>query len=457
MIKSNERKFWALALSFSIVANFVFFATPARADIESYHLYQQIWQTAYDFVQRRHVETVSDKQLLIGSIRGMLEATKDPYTRFLDATEYKEFHGAEDGRKVGIGVEVTMRGEVPLVIAPIEGGPAERAGILAGDRIVSIDGKSTQRRSFGDILKMIAGDLGSVVTLEVARSGLPKPLTVRITRGVFNLDYVKTDLLENGKVGYLRLTQFFGSTEAGTTDKFRKAVESFRDKKVGGVIVDLRNNSGGHLQMAVQLAGYFLKPGQEVVIGRGRDPADERILRAGTDAGILPANVPVLVLINRGSASASEIFAGALQDHGRARLVGERSFGKASVQQILRLPDETAALVTIQKYYTPKGRSPHKVGLQPDVKVAALKATRDENYGLLKLRESGFLDSFRKEQPAYSREVLGVFIKQAGERGVRLSENTALLFLKRFYDVRREVVDLETDIQLGKALALLRN
>ena len=453
-MKPNERLLWSTGLALSLAVNVLVFAAPAHADIETYHRYQQIWQKVYEFVGRRHVEKVSDKELVIGSIRGMLAATKDPYTRFLDREEFREFKSAEDGRKVGIGVEVTMRGEVPLVIAPIEGGPADRAGVRAGDRILSVDGHSTRRRTFGEILKLISGDVGTVVNLQVGRNGIPKPISLRITRGVFNLEYVQSAYLQGGQVGYLRLLHFFG-TESGSVEKFRRALVQFRERKVRGVIVDLRNNSGGHLQMAVQLAGYFLKPGQVVVIGRGREKEDERVLSAPLDPLLLPEDVPVVVLVNRGSASASEVFAGALQDHKRARLVGERTFGKASVQQIVTLPDETAALITIQKYYTPNHRSPHRVGLKPDVPVAAIEPNVDETYFLSKIQSDGYLEEFRKTNPTYSPEALNNFLAATKGRGWPLSVPVATLFLKRVYSVQSSGPDLDTDPQLSKALEAL--
>lgn len=453
-MKSRERILWSVGVALSVTVNVLVLAVPAQADINTYHRYQQIWQKVYEFVGRRHVEKVSEKDLVIGSIRGMLAATGDPYTRFLDREEFREFNSAQHGRKVGIGVEVTMRGNVPLVISPITGGPADRAGIRAGDRILSVDGQSTRGRTFGEILKLISGDVGTVVGLEVGRAGLPRPLAIRITRGIFNLEYVQSGYLQGGQVGYLRLLHFFGS-ESGSVEKFRAALLQFRDRKVRGVVVDLRNNSGGDLHMAVQLAGYFLKSGQVVVIGRGREKGDERSLSAPKDALLLPEDVSVVVLVNRGSASASEIFAGALQDHKRAQIVGERTFGKASVQQIVALPDDTAALITIQKYFTPNNRSPHKVGIVPDIKVRAIEPNVDETYYLSRIQSADFLDDFRKKNPTYSAETLGAFVTATKARGWQLSAPVAMLFLKQAYNIRTDGPDLDSDPQLVKALETL--
>ncbi len=453
-MKSRERWIWSAVLLVSLAGNLLLSAGPVAADIETYHRYQQIWQKVYEFVERKHVERISDKDLVIGSIRGMLSATRDPYTRFLDQDEYREFRTAEDGRKVGIGVEVTMRDEVPVVIAPIEGGPAERAGIRAGDRILSVDGQSTRRRSFGEILKMISGEVGTVVTLQVLRPGAQRPLPVRIVRGVFNLEYVQSSYLNGGTIGYLRLLHFFGA-ESGSIEKFHGALADFRARKVRGIIVDLRNNSGGDLRMCVKLVAAFLKPGQVVVIGRGRESADERTLVAPAIGRGATPETPVVVLINRGSASASEIFAGALQDHKRATLVGERTFGKASVQEIVPLSDETAALITVQKYYTPLNRSPHQVGIQPDVKVAAIEPTPDESYYLNKIEGSGFLEEFRKANPSYSTELVATFLARTKERGWTISPTVATLYLRRAYGVREGGPNPQLDPQLARALEAL--
>ena len=456
MKRTNERLLWISILTLSLGLNVLLFASPARADQEAYHKYQHVLQNVYHYVKNMYVEPQDDQKLITGAVRGILQATGDPYTRFLDREEHRAFNGAEEGRKVGVGVEVTMKEGYPVVIAPVEGGPAAKAGVKAGDKIVAIDGHSTERRSFGAILKLITGEIGTVVELSVLREGFVEPLKILVTRGHFNLTYVKGSLMADGKVGYVRLLQFFGES-SGSIEKFRGYLEDFKKKKVKGIVVDLRNNSGGHLDMARVLAGYFLKQGDLVVTGKGRGPRYNSEYRAGPGAGLIPYSVPVIVLINKGSASASEVMAGALQDYGRAKLLGTQSFGKASVQQIVRpLPDDTAALITIQKYYTPKNRSIHGVGLKPDIIVEDIKPGADELYYLVKMREAKFLEGFKRRNPKYSRDLRERFQKEAEAKGWKFSSSLSLLLLKRSYQIYSgDKPDLELDPQLSRALAEL--
>ena len=346
-MKKNERLIWTCVLATSIAFNVLFFAAPARADASTYHQYQQILQNVFHYVRTMHVDVKSEKQLLIGAIRGMLRATGDPYTRFLDRDQFREFTGAQGGKKVGIGVQVSMDGAYPVIIAPVEGGPAAKAGVLAGDHIIAINGKSVKNADFGDVLKLIKGEIGTVVELKVRREFFRKPIEIKITRGLFNLTYVRHAYLAGGRVGYVRLAQFFGEN-SGAVSNFRKYLLEFKARNVRGIIVDLRNNPGGLLNMAADLTSFFVQPGRLIVSVRGRNETFNKSIKASAEAGLIPERIAVIVLINKGSASASEIMAGALQDYGRAKLIGEQSFGKFSVQRIIGLPDDTAVFVTVQ-------------------------------------------------------------------------------------------------------------
>jgi len=457
-LKRSERFFWILLLGVSLSLNASFLTSPLPADLESYHKYQHVFQNVYHYLRTRYVEKIDEKDLMIGAIRGMMKSTGDPYTRFLNRKEHEEFNSAESGSKVGIGVQVTLKKGLPLVISPIEGGPAAKAGIHAGDLILKVDGIPTRGKNFGFIIKMLSGKLGSVVKLEIGRAHLSRPLTIQVTRGLFKLNYVRSSYLARGRVGYLRLTQFFGK-DAGTLDMFKKTLADFKAKNVKGIIVDLRGNSGGHLDLAGSLTGLFLRPGQVIVSGRGRGRDADRVLRAGSDAGFVPERMPIFVLIDRGSASASEIMAGALQDHGRATLIGERSFGKASVQQVIRpLPDNTAALITIQKYYTPKNRSLHKVGLKPDIKVRGIRASSDERYFLNKLYGGDFFKKFKRKHPAYAPRLLDEFLRETEKRGWKFSRTFARFLIKREYDaIASGKPDLDIDPQLRRAVKEVLN
>lgn len=455
-LKSKERWFWSGALALSLAANTLLVVRPVGADIETTHQYQQVFQNVLNYMRTLYVNEEDDKKLLIGAVRGMMAATGDPYTRFLNREEHREFNNAEEGQKVGIGVEVTMKNDFPTVIAPVDGGPAQKAGILPGDRIVAIDGQSTHKKYFGEILKMIAGETGTVVELEITRKGFSEPLKIQVRRGFFNLTYCRGNVIDQD-IGYLRLTQFYGE-DTGTVDTFREALKDFQAKKVRGIVVDLRNNTGGLLSMAGTLTGYFLNRDDVIVRARGRDPKQERLMRATGETNLVAAGTKIIVLVNRGSASASEIMAGALQDHGRAQILGTRTFGKASVQQIVRpLPDDTAAIITTQKYFTPKNQSLHGKGLTPDIKVPDLQPDTDESYYLYKIKSTNFFEDFKRRYPKYSDVTHAFFMQELQQKGWKLSPVLGLYVVKREYNMLSPgEPDLETDPQLTRAIAEIR-
>jgi len=457
MNRKKERFLWASLLAVSLTFHFFRSAEVYAGAVDDSHKYQQILQNLIFYMKNLYVEPLDEKRLITGAIRGLLASSGDPFTRFLDREEFAEFNDAQEGTRVGIGVEVAFRDNYPTIIAPVPGGPAEKAGIKAGDRILAIDRKSVEKLPFGEMLKLIGGESGSIIEMDVLRDGIADPIRVRITRGVFALEYCTGLFLDEGRIGYIRLTQFFGEDQ-GSIEKFRAYIDDFKNKKVKGMIVDLRNNTGGHVDMAVRLAGYFLKPDQVVVIARGRSEELSQTYTAGRDAGFA-GDLPLVILINQGSASASEIMAGALQDHGRAKLIGSRSFGKGSVQQIVgNLPDDTAALITYQKYFTPANRSIHGVGLTPDLPVEDIKPTADENYFLFKMQEASFLREFHQANPQYTPGIRAAFDAETTKRGWKLSPLLSLFLLKREYaQFRSGEPDLETDPQLQRAIAELNH
>ncbi len=427
--RSVERVFW-ISL---VVSSWALSGLSAGTDSEISHKYQHLLQAIHFYTGELFVEEVDERSLWEGAVRGMLASTGDPYTRFLNREELKEFSSTESGRRVGIGAEITIRGGYPVVIAPVEGGPAMKAGIMPGDKIIKIDDVPTEGVSFGDLLKQISGDSGTVVKLEVNRQSSPGSIQIPVTRGVFKLDYVTWEYLPGKKTGYLRLSHFFGE-DSGSVDEFRKALETFQKKGAKSVILDLRNNSGGHLDMAVTLAGYFLKKDDTVVYAKGRKPEDNREYKVSRRTEVISDDVKLFVLINKGSASASEILAGALQDHRRATLVGTQSFGKASVQRVVRpLPDDTAALITIQKYYTPLMRHIHNKGLKPDIVLEEFKPTIEDLYFLEKMKKVSFISNFEKRNPSYSAGLFKKFKSEATKKGWPVSEELTRRIIAQAY------------------------
>jgi carboxyl-terminal processing protease len=314
-------------------------------------------------VERAYVKKVAERELVRDALKGMLSRL-DPHSDYLDERQYEEMMSVTEGRFGGIGIELTLEGGVPQVISPIEGTPAAAAGMEPGDLILTIDGHPTDGMNAEQIVKRLRGAVGTKVTLLIGRKSKGR-FNVTLTRAIIHVVSVKP-ALEPGKIGYARLTTFVENTPSELT----AAIAQLKRRAGGhlnGFILDLRNNPGGLLDSAVSIAGDFLDGGT-VVTTRGRNEEDDRAYRA-PPAGDMLHGVPVVVLINSASASASEIVAGALQDDGRATIMGARSFGKGSVQSIIPLDGEGALRLTTALYYTPSGRSIQDRGIEPNIVV----------------------------------------------------------------------------------------
>jgi len=323
-------------------------------------------------IQQDYVEDVSDEALIRQAIRGMVSGL-DPHSSYLDAEQYKQLQSGTRGEFGGLGIEVGMKDGFVTVIAPIEGTPAAEAGIEAGDTIVRVDGEPTKGMSLQEAVDLMRGEPGSDITLSVLRDGDDQPLEITITRAVIEIESVSSRLLAPG-FGYVRISQF----QSGTGDEALQAIEGLREQAGGslrGMVLDLRNNPGGVLDAAVSVSDAFLTSGQ-IVSTKGRiKRADQGFSATPNDA---LGGAPLVVLVNGGSASASEIVAGALQDQGRAIIMGRRTFGKGSVQNVVPLPEGAALKLTTARYFTPSGRSIQAEGIEPDVAVARLEVQRSK-------------------------------------------------------------------------------
>ena len=330
--------------------------TPAGEDEYSY---LKLFTDVLKIIKENYVEEPNIKDLIYGALSGMASSL-DPFSAFFPPDKYKEFMEETEGEFGGVGIEISMEKGRPIVVAPIEGTPAFKAGLRAGDIILAVDGEDTFGKSLLEIVKKIRGKPGTSVKLTIMRKGLDKPITVEITRAIIKIESVK--YTKHGKIGYVKLTQF----QHYTSRDLRKAIKDLFSQGVEGLVIDLRNNPGGLLSEAVKVSDIFLPEGKLIVYTKGR--RDEEKFYAKEPA-LIPPDMPVVVLINKGSASASEIVTGALQDHHRAIIVGEKSFGKASVQNIIPLEDGSAIKITVAYYYTPNGRLIHSKGIEPDIKV----------------------------------------------------------------------------------------
>ena len=320
----------------------------------------------FERVRSDYVEAPTDEELIEAAITGMLTSL-DPHSSYMNLKNYKEMQVNTRGAFGGLGIQVSMDKGVVKVISPIDDTPAYRAGIEAGDYITHLDGKMVQGMTLQDAVEKMRGKVGADIKLTIRRKGTPDPFDVTVTRAVIKITSIRSRL--EGKIGYVRITSFTEQSNSG----LKKAVDKF-DKELGddllGIVLDLRNNPGGLLDQAIAVSDSFLERG-EIVSTRSRNAEDTS--RFSARPGDLAKGKPVVVLINGGSASASEIVAGALQDHKRAVILGTQSFGKGSVQTIMPLPGHGAMRLTTARYFTPSGRSIQGEGVTPDILVEPAK------------------------------------------------------------------------------------
>ena len=317
-------------------------------------------------VQKHYVEDVKTKDLVYGAIRGML-STLDPHSAFMPPEVYKEVQVETKGEFGGVGIQIGMKDSRLTVIAPIDGTPAERAGVKAGDFIVKVNEESTKDMTLLDAVQKMRGPKGTKVTLTIQREGVAEPLVFGMVREVIKIESVRFKMLE-GNIGYVRLTQF----QDQSAKDVASAVRKLREQKMQSLILDLRNNPGGLLNSAVEVSEQFVGLSRLIVYIKTREGRKDDYISHIKEQ---PEDYPVIVLVNEGSASASEIVAGALQDWGRAVVIGVQTFGKGSVQTILPLGDGSGLRLTTAKYYTPKGRSIHGIGIAPDILVKGKPST----------------------------------------------------------------------------------
>jgi carboxyl-terminal processing protease len=353
-----------LALTLSLGGAVASKGHDTAATYENLRLFTEV----LSIIQSQYVDEVPPKDVIYGAIKGTLRGL-DPHSSFLDPDMYREMQVETSGSFGGLGIEITLRDDVLTVVAPIEGTPAYRAGIHPGDRIVKIDGLSTRDMQLADAVKRMRGKPGTKVTIGVVREGWTEPRDFAITREQIRVQSVKHQEIEPG-LEYIRLRQF----QEQTAGDLETALDKFsKNGKVQGLVLDLRNNPGGLLTASVEVTEKFIEAGRLVVYTEGRVRNQNMQFKANSRRTY--TDFPIVVLVNQGSASASEIVAGALQDWGRAVVIGTQTFGKGSVQTIIPLSDGSGLRLTTAKYFTPKGRSIHGKGIAPDIIVETPKPT----------------------------------------------------------------------------------
>ena len=341
-------------------------ATPPLGELQQF-------SEVYSRIKENYVEEVKDKDLMTNAIRGMLSGL-DPHSAYLDEAEFKELQEGTSGEFGGLGIEVGMEDGFVKVVSPIDDTPAQHAGLQSGDLIIRLDETPVKGMTLNDAVKLMRGKPGTSIELTIVREGKDKPFKVSIKRDIIQVKSVKTRLLESG-YGYLRITSF----QAKTTEALLEGLETLKKENKGnlrGLVLDLRNNPGGVLNAAVGVSDAFLDAGK-IVYTEGR-VADAK-MEYNANKGDSLNGAPIVVLVNQGSASASEIVSGALQDHKRALIVGQKTFGKGSVQTVLPLDEKTAVKLTTARYFTPSGRSIQAEGIKPDIALQPLKVKGDDN------------------------------------------------------------------------------
>ena len=382
-------------------------------------------------VKSDYVEEVDDKTLLENAIRGMLSGL-DPHSAYLSPDEYQELKIGTTGKFGGLGIQVGMEDGFVKVISPIDDTPAFRAGIKAGDLIIRLNEKSVKGMTLNEAVKIMRGEPGTDITLTIIREGADKPLTITVTRDIISVKSIKSRILEPG-FGYVRITNF----QSKTPRDMLAAIDELTENNKGalkGLVLDLRNNPGGVLSAAADVADAFIEEGK-LVYTQGR--IENSHFEFNAKPGDVLHGAPMVVLINGGSASASEIVAGALQDHHRAIIMGSRSFGKGSVQTIQELRSGGAVKITTARYFTPSGRSIQGEGITPDIKLDSYRVTKNDDNSALRIKEADLNHSI--SNPTKSQEA----IRKAEEEAKKKEESAPH-------------ITASDDFQLYEALLLLK-
>jgi carboxyl-terminal processing protease len=371
MIKPKHNYFFSKLVIASLIAYafVLFFNTSSVASTKEMYQNIEIFSEALGNIEKNYYSDVERKKLIYGAIKGMVKAL-DPHSSFMEPDVYKELMIETKGSFSGIGIEITIKDDILTVVSPIEGTPAFEAGIKAGDQIIMVEDKPTKDLVIMEAVKLIRGEKGTKVKLIIRREGVKDPIDFLITRDVIPIKSVRSLLLPFD-IGYIRISTFQGQTD----EELSKALKELtKEKELKGLILDLRNNPGGLLSQAISVADKFLGSGVIVSI-KGRDEKEDKTV---AHKNKIDSDYPMIVLVNGGSASASEIVAGALQDNKKALILGTKTFGKGSVQALYTLSDGSGLRLTSAVYYTPSGRSIQASGIEPDIKVDFIPPNNEE-------------------------------------------------------------------------------
>lgn len=460
----KEKYLW-VGISFGLCLVFIFFsfspfvyAQSSAQDDQSEYI--TVIQQVMQFIKNYYVDDVDTKKLYEGAMKGMFESLGDPYSVFLSASDMDDLSDTTTGKFGGVGMYISKyygdtsfdEEHLPFVrvVAPIEGTPAFRLGISAGDYIIKIGDKSTENMPLDEVLKMLRGEPGTSVNITILR-GDDIVFTLDIIREDIVVPTVRMDII--GKdIGYLRIIQFTPMTP----EDIKAGLEDFRKKGYKSLIVDLRGNPGGLLSSVADIADFFLS--DEVIVStRSKIPSENRVYKSNRKT-IIPPDMPVVVLIDKGSASASEILAGAIKDNRRGVLVGEKSYGKGSVQQVRAIGDGGFKL-TMSRYYTPSGVNIDKIGIAPDREVKEEEFTEEETESYKVLVEKFKIQEFVKNNPAPSEKDIASFISRLRGENIVLKDRFIRKLIRNELNKKNNdppVYDLEYDLVLQEALSIIQ-
>jgi carboxyl-terminal processing protease len=371
MKEQLRTKIFLLCISFLILLTNPLFAKTGTQNKDDIYKYLKLFSQVLRLIQTSYVKDVKSKDLIYGAIQGMLN-TLDPYSTLLKPDEYKELEIETKGSFTGIGIVITIKDDILTVVAPIEDTPAWRAGIKAGDKILKIDGKSTKGMSLLEAVKLLRGPKGTKVTITILRNDKDIK-NITLVRDVIPIVSVKSKFIKPA-YGYIRITSFQENTPRELVEKLKKLE---KEHQIKGLIIDLRNNPGGLLSSAIDVADEFLEKGIIVSV-KGKKEKNKMIFRAHPNPAGRKHHYPIVILINHGTASASEIVTGALKDNYRAVVIGQKSFGKGCVQTVIPLQDGYAVKLTTAYYYTPSGKCIDKIGIKPDIEVPEVSLSKNK-------------------------------------------------------------------------------
>ena len=471
-MRIKERYIWIVITAFCLaVVSLLVIPQVAEADSETNETqkYLTLFEQVFRFVQNNYVDEVSAETLFEGALTGLFESLDDPYSTYLTKSDMEDLTDTTSGKFGGVGLYITKSPKQEniedeendyirenyspyvRVVAPIEGTPASKAGISAGDYIIRIENETTENMTIDDVVDTLRGAPGTEVTVTIRR-GEDITFPVTLTRAIIEVPTVRYDMIESTGIGYLRIIQFTPLTD----DKTKEAIQFFEDNNYKGMVIDVRSNPGGLLTSVVDTVDLFISGGT-IVSTRSRIPSENRVYSANLETEVSD-DLPIVVLIDQGSASASEILAGAFKDHGRGELIGETTFGKGSVQQVKSFGAGGFKL-TMSRYYTPSGTNIDHIGIKPDIEVAEKELSDKEQESYKQILENNLVGHFVSDNPDPSEQEIRRFIEELRADGIVMEERIIKRLIRNEINKTKNtppVYDLEYDIVLQKAVEVLK-